>query len=431
MMEEIRAGKLDCVIVKDLTRFGRNFGESGKYIEHVFPFLEARFISVNDGIDSANKKGRSDDIVVPFLNLISDAYCRDISIKIRSQFDIKRKKGDFVGVFAVYGYKRGDDSEVSYNRNRLVIDEPAADVVRMIFSWKLDGLSAEGISNKLNTLGIPLPMAYKQLQGLNYSTAFATLGEGSTKWSAVAIFRILKDETYTGVLVQGKVATPNHKVKKKFLKPTADWARVDGMHDPIVDLADFNIVGRLLERDTRTPMGSDAVYPFSGMVRCGLCGENMIRKTSHSGGKTYVYLVCCRRCKGVRIKEDLLTECVTISLKAHIKNVFATQETLKFIDSLSLKKSEVKKLDGQVIAKHEELERYNMLIFSIYENLQKGVISEEAYRQMYAHYTTLRNEAEQSINNFSHEIEHMIESSSEKNLWFKRFEEYQDFVWVS
>ena len=90
MMEEIRAGKIDCVLVKDLTRFGRSFGESGKYIEHVFPFLGVRFISVNDGIDSANKKSRSDDIVVPFLNLVSDAYCRDISIKIRSQLDVKR-----------------------------------------------------------------------------------------------------------------------------------------------------------------------------------------------------------------------------------------------------------------------------------------------------------------------------------------------------
>jgi len=284
------------VLVKDLSRFGRNFGESGKYIEHVFPFLGVRFISVNDGIDSANKKGRSDDIVVPFLNLISDAYCRDISIKIRSQLDVKRKKGDFVGAFAVFGYKRGDDTEIGYNRNRLIIDDHAADIVKMIFQWKLDGFSAEAISKQLNTFGIPSPMAYKKLQGLNFSTSFAV--SGNTKWSAMAVFRILKDETYTGTLIQGKVATPNHKVKKKFQKPTADWARVDGMHEAIISIEDFNLVQSLLERDTRiSPKGGETVYPFSGMAKCGLCGENMIRKTSHSNGKAYVYFVClCLLC---------------------------------------------------------------------------------------------------------------------------------------
>jgi len=421
MMEDIRAGKINCVIVKDLTRFGRNFGESGKYIEHVFPFLGVRFISVNDGIDSMNKKGRSDDIVVPFLNLISDAYCRDISIKIRSQLDTKRKKGDFVGAFAVYGYKRDE-----CNHNRLAIDKDAADVVKLIYQWKLDGQSAEGIADKLNTLGILSPMAYKKAQGLKFSTSFAV--SANTKWSAMAVFRILKDETYTGVMIQGKVATPNHKVKKKFQKPAADWARVDGMHEPVISLGDFNLVQRLLERDTRTPAGSDAVYPFSGMARCGLCGENMVRKTSHSNGKAYVYFVCCRRCKGARISEEVLTECVTTALKSHIHNIMNLDRVLRFIDDLPLKQDEVQKLDGQIIAKRAEVERYNRLVFSLYENLESGVIDETAYRQMHTHYTKLREEAEQAINSLSREIEDIINAGGEKNIWIERFREYQDFT---
>ena len=424
MMEEIQAGNIDCVVVKDLTRFGRNFGESGKYIEHVFPFLGVRFISVNDNIDSLHKKGRSDDIVVPFLNLISDAYCRDISVKIRSQLDTKRKKGDFVGAFAVYGYKRDEQ-----NHNKLVIDNDAADVVKLIYRWKLDGQSAEGISGKLNTLGILSPMAYKKAQGLNFATSFAT--SSNTKWSAMAVSRILKDETYTGVMIQGKVATPNHKVRKKFLKPTADWARVDGMHEPIISLGDFNLVQRLLERDTRTPTGGEAVYPFSGMARCGLCGENMIRKTSHSNGKTYIYFVCCRRCKGARIKEETLTECTTVALKSHINNIMNLDRVLQFIDELPLKQDEVQKLDGQINAKRTDMERYRMLVYSLYENLENGIINEEAYRQMYAHYTTLRDEAEQAINSLSREIEDIINDGGEKNIWIERFREYQDFTTLS
>jgi len=428
MMEEIRAGKIDCVLVKDLTRFGRNFGESGKYIEHVFPFLGVRFISVNDGIDSANKKGRSDDIVVPFLNLISDAYCRDISIKIRSQLETKRRKGDFVGAFAVYGYKRGDDSEVGYNRNRLLVDDPAADVVKMIFQWKLDGLSADAVANKLNTLGIPSPMAYKKLQGLNFSTSFAISGSANAKWSAMAVFRILKDETYTGTLVQGKVATPNHKVKKKFQKPTADWARVDGMHEPIINIGDFNLVQRLLERDTRiSPKDGESVYPFSGMARCGMCGENMVRKTSHSNGKTYVYLVCCRKCKGSRIKEDLLAECVKLALQSHIDNIMNLDRVLRFIEELPLKQDEVQKLDGQIAAKRAEMERYEALVMSLYENMESGIINQAEYRQMKTRYNALHADAEQAINSLNREIADIINIGGEKNRWIEQFKEYQNF----
>ena len=430
MMEEIRAGKLDCVLVKDLTRFGRNFGESGKYIEHVFPFLGVRFISVNDGIDSANKKGRSDDIVVPFLNLVSDAYSRDTSIRIRSHLDTKRKKGDFVGAFAVYGYKRGDDSKADYNRNQLLADDTAADIVKMIFQWKLDGQSAEGIANKLNNLGIPSPMAYKKLQGLNFSTSFAV--SGNTKWGASAVFRILRDETYTGTLIQGKVATPNHKVKKKFQKPAADWARVDGTHEPIINIGDFNLVQRLLARDTRiSPKDGESVYPFSGMARCGMCGENMVRKTSHSNGKAYVYFVCCRRCKGSRIKENLLTECVRLALQSHIDNIMNLDRILRFIDELPLKQDEVQKLDGQIAAKRAEMERYEVLVMSLYENMESGLINQTEYRQLKTRYNTLHADAEQAINSLSREISDIINVGGEKNRWIEQFKEYQNFAELS
>lgn len=424
MMEEVRAGKINCIIVKDLSRFGRNFSESGKYIEQVFPFLGVRFISVNDAYDSLVKKGRSDDIVIPFLNLINDAYCRDISVKIRSQLDVKRKKGDFIGAFAVFGYKRDE-----HDHNKLVIDEPAADVVKLIFQWKLDGQSADSIANKLNMLGIPSPMAYKKAQGLKFSTSFA--GSSDTKWSAVAVFRILKDETYTGMMVQGKVGTPNHKIKKKFQKPTADWARVDGTHEPIISPSDFNLAAQLMERDTRTAPGGETVYPFSGMARCGLCGENMIRKTSHANGKAYVYFVCCRRCKGSRIGEDLLTDCVKVSLQSHINNIMNLERILRFIGDLPLKQDEVQKLDGQIAAKRAEMERYERLVYSLYENLQSGIINETNYRQMHTHYTALYEDAKQAINSLSREICEIINCSGEKNRWIERFREYQDFTEIT
>jgi DNA invertase Pin-like site-specific DNA recombinase len=130
MMEDIKAGRINCIIVKDLSRFGRNYIEAGRYIERIFPFLGVRFIAINDGYDSAKEKSTSDDIIIPFKNLVNDAYCRDISVKIRSQLEVKRKNGEFIGSFAVYGYMKSAE-----NKNQLVIDPYAAKIVRDIFAW--------------------------------------------------------------------------------------------------------------------------------------------------------------------------------------------------------------------------------------------------------------------------------------------------------
>ena len=421
MMEDIKNGLVNCVIVKDLSRFGRNFSESGRYIEHIFPFLGVRFISVNDGIDTANKKSRSDDIVIPFMNLMNDAYCRDISIKIRSQLDVKRKNGDFVGSFAVYGYKKDDR-----NKNRLVIDDTAADIVRLIFRWKLEGYSQQRIADQLNNLGILSPMEYKKAAGLLFKTIFHT--SGKARWSAVAVGRILRDETYTGTLVQGKSATPNHKIKKKFQKPVEDWARVADTHEAIISLKDFQIANSLLAKDTRVAPGEEAVYPFSGIVKCGNCGENLIRKPVQTGEKRYVYYICTGGCKGHRISEDTLTGDVTTALQAHIDNILNLERILLFIDNLPLRQEEVKRLDRQLVQKRAEIGRYEKLHFSLYESLQNGIISESEYRDMKANYAALSEEAERDAVKLAAEIEDNIACKGEKNGWIEHFRQYHDFT---
>ena len=160
MMEEIRAGKINCVVVKDLSRFGRNYIEAGNYIEKVFPFLGVRFIAVNDDYDSSERR-HSDSLIVPFKNLINDAYCKDISGKIRTQLEIKRKKGQYTGPNAVYGYRKDEE-----DHNHLVPDPFASEVVREIFQWKLKGMSVGSIAKKLNAEGVLCPMEYKQSKGL-------------------------------------------------------------------------------------------------------------------------------------------------------------------------------------------------------------------------------------------------------------------------
>ena len=198
LFRELEQGTINCVLVKDLSRFGRNYIEVGRYLERIFPVMRVRLIAVTDNYDSQSAWKTSDSIMVPMRNLLNDAYCRDISIKTRSSLDVKRRNGDFVGAFPVYGYMKAED-----NKNLLVPDPYAARVVCDIFRMRLEGASASKIASELNRLGILSPLAYKKNNGLPYAKK-GYADKADCKWSATTIIRILQDETYTGTLVQGK-----------------------------------------------------------------------------------------------------------------------------------------------------------------------------------------------------------------------------------
>lgn len=245
MLEDIRRGIVDCVVVKGLSRFGREYIDFGKYIERLFPALGVRFIAINDNYDSLQGKNQADDIIIPFKKLINDTYCRDISIKIRSNLEIKRKKGECVTPFVAFGYKKA-----KADKHRLEIDPVAGSVVQDIFKMKLQGMSQDAIANRLNELGVLSPFEYKISSGSHYETGFRQ--KEQALWSSVTVRRILENEVYIGNLVQGKRTTPNHKVKQSYVKPEDDWIRIEKNHEPLVSERDFEIVQRLLGMDTRT-----------------------------------------------------------------------------------------------------------------------------------------------------------------------------------
>ena len=262
MIEDVKAGRTDCIIVKDLSRFGRNYLDAGEYIEKIFPFLGVRFIAVNDNYDSLGDKKASDDLIIPFKNLINEAYCRDISVKIRSQLEIKRKNGQFLGSFAAFGYLKDDQ-----DKNRLVVDQYAADIVRDIFKWKLEGVSPQDIADALNKLGVLSPMEYKRSLGMKFTTSFKTNAKAA--WSAGTVIRILKNPIYTGVLVQGKETTPSYKVHKRITKDESEWTVIADSHEAIISKIDFDSVQKVLKCDTRRSPDGKAVGLFSGMIFCG------------------------------------------------------------------------------------------------------------------------------------------------------------------
>ncbi|MCF2620635.1 recombinase family protein, partial [Oscillibacter valericigenes] len=300
---------------KDLSRLGREYIETGRYLRRVFPAYGVRFIAITDSIDTAHDSG--DDLTVSVKNIMNEAYCRDISIKTRSSLDVKRRNGDFVGAFPVYGYMKAED-----NKNLLVPDPYAARVVCDIFRMRLEGASASKIASELNRLGILSPLAYKKNNGLPYAKK-GYADKADCKWSATTIIRILQDETYTGTLVQGKQGTPHYKIKQMEQRPASEWVRVPDAHEALIARQDFELVQRIKGLDTRTSPNEDTVYLFSGILICGCCGSRMTRKTNRANGKEYHYYYCpTGKKKGcthpVMLKESSLINCVRDSLKAYI-----------------------------------------------------------------------------------------------------------------
>ena len=261
MLNDLRTGTVNCVIVKDLSRFGRNYVGVGEYLEHIFPLLNVRFISVSDTVDSFVDPRSVNNLVVPFKNIINDEYCRDISNKVRASLDLKRRQGKFIGSFASYGYRKDPN-----DHSRLLIDEPAAAVVRDIFDWFIGGTSVLGIARRLNAMGIPNPSAYKRQQGMNYR--HPTSDKLDDLWPDSSVRRILHNPLYTGTMVQGKNRMKSYKLHISEAVPKEDWITVEQTHEAIISSELFDKAQALFKRDTRTAPTQTQVYLFSGFLRC-------------------------------------------------------------------------------------------------------------------------------------------------------------------
>lgn len=418
MIEDVKAGRTDCIIVKDLSRFGRNYLDAGEYIEKIFPFLGVRFIAVNDNYDSLGDKKASDDLIIPFKNLINEAYCRDISVKIRSQLEIKRKNGQFLGSFAAFGYLKDEQ-----NKNKLVVDQYAADIVRDIFKWKLEGVSPQDIADALNKLGVLSPMEYKRSLGMKFTTSFKTNAKAT--WSAGTVIRILKNPIYTGVLVQGKETTPSYKVHKRITKDESEWTVIEDSHEAIISKIDFDSVQKVLKCDTRRSPDGKAVQLFSGMIFCGDCGASMVRKTVPAGEKKYVYYVCSahkqdKSCSPHRMRDTALEEIVLDSLKQHISEVVDMSELLEITDTAPLRTAQAQKVQRQLDKKHEEYEKLQKLLMSLYENLADGIIDREEYTRLKASFTARADEAEKQMDALRETLTD-IQNHGTENAWMNEF----------
>ena len=427
MLEDLKKGVVNCVIVKDLSRFGRDYIDCGYYIDKLFPELGVRFIAVNDNYDSSSATA-SDTMVVPFKNLINDSYSRDISMKVRSNLQSKRERGDFISNFAPYGYVK---SEV--DKNRLVIDDYAASIVRDIFNWKIEGLSPAGIAKRLNDMGILSPMEYKHSCGINYR--FQEDG-GMAVWTHKTVRRMLQNEVYIGVLVQGKYTTPNYKTKKFVLKSESEWVRVEKTHEPIITRRDFEIVQELLREDTRACSDS-SISPYCGRIFCGDCGAPAVRRTVTARGKKYVYYVCSANkndksiCSKHSIREDVLETVVLATIQKQIDAVLELDAALSGAFELAWERSELGKIEASLELQNEQLQKNNTLRLSIYEDLHQGLIDKSEYTAIKEELTARIAECVRAIDELNKMKAELDEGLSSKQSWMAQFKEFSNITEVS
>lgn len=423
MLEEVRAGEVNCIVVKDLSRLGRNYIDTGKYLQE-FARLGVRFIAINDGYDTANLQGQASTILLPIKNLMNDSYSRDISVKIRSHLEVKKRKGEFVGAFAGYGYMKDEN-----DKNRLVVDEYAAEVVRDIFKWKLEGMSQQGISDRLNENGVLSPAEYKRSLGMKYHTGFKC--NPHAKWTAVTVGRILRNPLYIGSTVQGKTGRPNYKIKTLAPKPQETWIVVEHTHEGIVTKEEFETVNGLMRKDMRIPSSETTVYPLSGLIFCADCKQNMVRKTVPAKGKKYLYYTCSTNradktaCTTHNISEPQLMAAVEAAIHTHIESVINIEKTIEFIAALPEQTTGAKKVDKQIEKLKADHEQYMTFKMKTYEGFISGWIDKATYQNYTAIYNEKCVEIERAIAKRQEELDAILNAGNPKSNWIEHFKAFR------
>ncbi len=424
MLETIEEGRVDTVIVKDLSRLGRNYVEVGRTVEEFLDVYEIRLISLNDNVDTIDGDEKVRDIIIPFLNILYEQYARDTSNKTRAALDTKCRDGQFIGSYAPYGYKKSETE-----KNKLEVDEMVAPVIKRIFKSYIRGLSANMIAKELQKENIPAPMDQKIEQGVKCGNGFKIYKKST--WDVNMVLRILKNEVYIGTLIQGKVGKRNFKQKKRYTKSEERWIRYEEAHEAIISKLDFMVVQQLLSEDVRRGSADGELSVFAGKLFCADCGEPMHKRQVKSNGKAYVYYSCSsnkkdkKSCTQHNIAELLLLETVKRSIDFQSQMLKQVQEVMEYYRKNSdneriYENLEVKRLELEDLLQ-TQLER----IKSLYEDVKDGLISKEEYLEYKEGYQQKAVELRNRIADLEDKIQNR-KFALDDDEWIQKFYEYAD-----
>lgn len=420
MMEDIEHGTVNCVVVKDLSRFGRDYIDTGRYLERIFPEWGVRFIAVSDNIDSLKQ---AYDMLLPIKNIFNEQYARDISNKIQSTVKSKQRAGEFIGAFTSYGYKKSPA-----NKNKLIVDEYASEIVKRVFSMYVEGTGKLSIARKLNAEGVLCPSEYKRLNGENYKNCNRL--ERTSYWTYSTVNVMLHNEMYIGNMVQGK----KHQRMRGRQRPVdkENWVRVEDTHEAIIDRHTWDKVQKLLTKKHRDIDLETNKNIFAGFIKCGDCGRAMMKNTwKCADGSRRISFYCgtYKRsgrayCTPHTLPLNVLNNIVLGDLKQMIRSVENLQELVR---GQSIQDSKIQKsIDAELVKLQLEVERIKKLKKSIYEDYKDELISKEeflSYREDYGQKETL----------YSKQIETLEEKKKEsvtedvfETPWLRRLLELKD-----
>ena len=427
MFNDIRANKVDCVIVKDLSRLGRNHIETSKYIEIVFPMLKVRFIAINDQIDSFLNPQSINNVIVPFKNLLNDEYCRDISMKIRSSLTIKRENGHYIGSFACYGYIKDPN-----DKHKLIIDEEAADNVRMIYKMFLEGATIRSIAIYMNDNNYLTPSEYKRSKGYK-DRHFSTTGK--PKWDSIGIKRILTNQMYVGDMVQKQAEIVSYKVKICRKVDKVKRIIVPNTHEAIISREDFEKVQSLLARDTRVCTSTKQLDLLSGFCKCGDCRRGMNKKHIHQPYKEYYYYICStfkksgrKACTKHAVQVDKIKEAVFAVIKQYVNIAITMDNLIDFINRSEERTKETTKIDKMLKSKYAERDDINRLLEDLYPDWKKGFITQDMYLSMKDKYSQKKEEILSAIENLILQKEAIKNGLTTENRFIENFKKYQNIT---
>ena len=422
LLSDISSGRINCVIVKDLSRLSRNYTDAGNLIENLFVRLNVRFISLAEGVDSYRNPDSVSNIIVPITNVMNDQYCYQTSKKIRQVFDMKRRNGEFIGSYAPYGYVKDPQ-----DKHSLLVDPEAAEVVKSIFSMFLSGMNKRGITYYLNDHGVLCPTAYKKQQGLKYNAPNA---QGNPMWSTITIDTILKNRVYVGDMVQGRQRVKSYKIHIQERVPEDEWIIVENTHEAIIDRETFDKVQGLLKRDTRTAPKSKQLYLFSGFLKCADCGRAMSRIASKG---IYVYYQCGtykslskKACTMHSIKSDRLEAGVLFAIQQQVHLAVVYSELAARINSAPLKKSKSKRLEDAIAAKEKELAKIMRYKQALYQDWKDGEITRNDYRHMSEDYERQAEALNNVLRTLTDEQEQLENGVDAESPFLAAFLKYQN-----
>lgn len=432
LMDDVKAGRVNCIVVKDLSRFGRDYLETGNYLEKIFPFLGVRFISINDNYDSFNPENSNEGLIISLKNLLNDVYTKDISKKIISTFRERQSKGEFLGAHVPYGYSRPDDGTY-----KLVVDEEAALVVRQIYQWKVEeGLSDTAIARRLNDMGIPSPSKYKHLKGEWKNARY-----NNNIWQRQAIKAITENEVYLGHKIYGKIQASLYEGKRKSRVPRDEWTIIENDHEPIIDQETFDIVHarrlevykEFTERLEQNKHFENTENIFKDIAICGDCKCKLVRRRRIKNDELYYYFSCTTyetnsgyKCTRKHIVETDMIKAVYAAIRSQIDMVASVDDILRKVNSDASYENRKDNLANEIRKVKAQIERLTSLRSSLYDDYIEQLLTEQEYLYAKIKYEKDEVALKDRLNELLLQQKKYDQTYSYENQWLSSFRAFRD-----